>query len=269
MDNALHYIATGSWLKVPAVASRGVDVATNLLHWDTISAALTFALDGGLSHIWTIEDGSEDRASTSSSEDSLGRPEYIGTPTYDPYSTHFLQRILDFTVHMFPPNFYLDASAPQLAACPRLPSLPQGHESRSSRSDPRLTQIRFGEIPVDDHQRPSFAASTISSVLLSLPFVLLKCVLEHFDLAARLGSDTVASIMRQVIAERETRRTKTLKAQAAGQLDGARDESLAQNMLWVESVEPSVQLRAGFRLVRRKRDIDTPPSSGACSERNK
>jgi hypothetical protein len=269
MEHALRYTATGAWLKLLPVASRGVEVAGGLLHWDTISTALAFALDGGLSQLWNVEDGSEDRASTSSSDDSLGRPETTFTPTYDPYATNLLQRIVDFTVHVFPSNFYLDASAPQLETCPRLPTLPPSHESRQSRSDPRLSQIRFGEIPIEDHQRPSFATTTISSVLLSLPFQLLKCVLEHYDLAARLGPETVASIMRQVVAERETRRNKVLKARTASQIDDGTDAQLVQNLYWQESVEPSTQHRAGFRLARRRRDIDTPPSSGACSERNK
>lgn len=269
MEHALRYIATGKSMNLQAVALRGVEVAGGLLHWDTMSTALAFALDGGLSQVWNVEDGSEDRASTASSDDSLGRPETMSTPTYDPYATNLLQRIVDFTVHVFPPNFYLDASAPQLASCPRLPNLPPAHESRQSRSDPRLSQIRFGEIPIEDHQRPSFATTTISSVLLSFPFQLLKCVLEHYDLAARLGPETVASIMRQVVAERETRRTKILNARAASQINDGTDAQLAQNLYWQESVEPSAQHRAGFRLARRKRDIDTPPSSGACSERNK
>lgn len=269
MEHALRYIATGKSMNLPPVASRGVDVAGGLLHWDTMSTALSFALDGGLSQIWNVEDGSEDRASTASSDDSLGRSDLPSNPTYDPYATNLLQRIVDFTVHVFPPNFYLDASAPQLESCPRLPSNPPSHESRQSRSDPRLSQIRFGEIPVEDHQRPSFATTTISSVLLSLPFQLLKCVLEHFDLAARLGPETVASIMRQVVAERETRRTKVLNARAGSQAQDNADSQLVSNLYWQESVEPSAQHRAGFRLARRKRDIDTPPSSGACSERNK
>ncbi|KAK3683130.1 hypothetical protein LTR37_020544, partial [Vermiconidia calcicola] len=269
MSNALHYIAMGAWLKVPAIASRGIEVAGGLLHWDTVASALAFALHGGLSPIWTVDDGSEDRASTSSSEDSLSRSELASMPTYDPYSTHLLQRILDFAVHMFPMNFYLDSSAPQIASCPRLPPLAHGHESRPSRSDPRLSQIRFGEVPSDDHQRPSFATTTVSSVLLSLPFSLLKCVLEHYDLAAKLGPETVASIMRQVVAEREVRRMRTFRSRDAGQLDdGSTDSQLLQNLYWQEFVEESAQHRAGFRLARRKRDIDTPPSSGACSERN-
>ena len=269
MENALQHVAIGGWLRLPVVAARGVDVAANLLHWDTISSLLAFALDGGLSQAWTVDDGSEDRSSCSSSDDSSGRGEHTGLPTFDPYATQLLHRMIHFAVHMFPLNFYLDAAATQLTSCPRLPSVSQGHESKPSRSDPRLSKIRFGEVPVENHQRPSIITTTISSMLLSLPFALLKCILEHDVLAMRLGADTVASIMRQVLAEREVRRRKVLKMCPAGHVHDAAEAQLAQNLSWEEIVEPSRQHRAGHRLARRKRGIDTPPSSGAASEGSK
>ncbi|TKA32033.1 hypothetical protein B0A50_01279 [Salinomyces thailandicus] len=269
MEIALQHIATGAWLKLSAVASGGIDAAGSLIHWDTIPNLLAFALDGGLSSLWAVEDGSEDRASTSSSDDSLGRPEILGRPTYDPYSTQLLHRMIDFVVHLLPPNFYVDASAPQLASCPRLPSLPIGHESKTSRSDPRLSKIRFGEVPVADHQRPSMVTTTISSLLLSLPFALLKCILEHDLLAVKLGPDTVGSIMRQVVAEREVRRKRMLHARPAGRSEDPVDAPLLPNLFWEEEVEASGQHRVGLRLARRRKGIDTPPSSGAASDRSK
>lgn len=269
MENALQHCATGAWLQLPAVATRGLEVAGSLLHWDTISTALAFALDGGLNHAWTIDDGSEDKISCSSSDDSLGRLDIACAPTYDPYATQLLHRIIHFVIHVFPSDFYLDASAPQLITCSRLPFLPVSHESRASRSDPRLGRIRFGEMAMEDHQRPSLVTTTISSMLLSLPFTLLKCVLEHFDLVARLGPDTVASIMRQVIAEREVRRTTALKGRTAADYADIADAHVVQNLFWEELVEPSNQRRAGFRLARRRHGIDTPPSSGTVSEHSK
>lgn len=269
MDNALEHLATGAWLKLPVVAHRGLDVATSLLHWDTVPSLLAMALDGGLGPNWSVEDGSEDRISCSSSDDSLSRADAAGTPTYEPYSTTLLQRMIDFAVHFLPHDFYLDASAPQLASCPRLPSLPLGHDSKPSRSDPRLGNIRFGEMSTDDHQRPSVVTTAISSVLLSLPFALLKCILQHDHLANNLGPDTVASIMRQVVAEREVRRKKALKARPAGRAEDGADAQLVQNLYWEEEVEVSRQYRAGFRLARRRRGIDTPPSSGAASDLSK
>jgi len=267
MEDPLSHIATGVWLKVPAIAARAVDVAVGLIHWDTLPSLLAFALDGGLSSVWTVDDGSENRSSCSSSDDSLGRPETTGAPTYDPHSTQLLHRVIGYTVHMLPPNFYVDASAPQLASCPRLPSLPLGHESKPSRSDPRLSKIRFGEMSTEDHQRPSIATTTISSLILSLPFALLKCILEHDALAFKLGADTVGSIMRQVIGEREVRRKRVLNSWPDSRVDDAVEAQLIQNLYWEEEVEASAQHRVGLRLARRRRGIDTPLSSGAASDR--
>ncbi|KAK3116381.1 hypothetical protein LTR53_003301 [Teratosphaeriaceae sp. CCFEE 6253] len=265
MESALGYVATASWLQLPAVAARAMVVVLSMLQWDTIASVLAFALDGGLGSALAVEDGSE--MSCASSDDSLGKADIVGIPTHEPYSTELLHRLIDFMVHMFPPNFYTDAAAPQLASCPRLPPLPPAHESRSSRSDPRLSQIRFGELSVEDHGRPSLVTTTVSSILLSLPFPLLKCVLEHNGMVFQLGADTVASIMRQVVAEREVRRKRVLQARTVGQTNDGATLRLVQNLYLEERVEPSPHHGAGSRLARTKRGIDTPPSSGAASER--
>ena len=265
MQSALEYVATAAWLRLPSVTARAMGTVFGLLHWDTMAAVLGFALEGGLGPSFIVEDGSE--MSCASSDDSLGKLDGAGTPTHDPYSTDLIYGVIDFTVRMFPPNFYLDAAAPQLPLCPRLPPFPPTHESRASRSDPRLSQIRFGELAVEDHNRPSLVTTTVSSLLLSLPFSLLKCVLEHNGMVFQLGADTVASIMRQVVAEREIRRKRILQARTVGQTEDGASLFLVQNLYYEERVEPSTQHRAGFRLARTKRGIDTPPSSGAASER--
>ncbi|KAM3421524.1 hypothetical protein BST61_g1913 [Cercospora zeina] len=261
VEVALQYIATGAWLNIHTVAQRGVEIAALHVQWDTITPILAFALEGGLGHMWPIEDGGEEKTSTCSSDDSSTKPEAGGSPTYEPHSSALLARVLEFAAHNLPPNFYIDSSAPQSPSCPRLPVYTPQHESKASRSDPRLSKIRFGEMANDDHQRPSFATTAVSSVLLSLPFPLLKYLLEHPALAGRLGADTVGSIMRQVVNEREVRRHKALKARALGRDDGAGETQQVQNLYWEEAVEPSHHTRAGFRLSRRRRGIDTPSSS--------
>ncbi|KAK5680555.1 hypothetical protein LTS10_007487 [Elasticomyces elasticus] len=267
MQTALQLVATAAWLRLPAVAGRAMGTALSMLHWDTMAPILGFALDGGLGLAFVVDEGAD--MSCASSDDSLGRADGLGTPTYDPYSTDLLHRVIDFTVHMFPPNFYLDAAAPQLAECPRLPPLPPAHESRPSRSDPRLSQIRFGELSVEDHGRPSQVTTMVSSMLLSLPFPLLKGILEHNAMVYQLGADTVASIQRQVVAEREMRRKRILQARTAGRTDDGAGLQLIQNLYSEERVEPSPNHRAGFRLARSKKGMDTPPSSGAASEGSK
>lgn len=269
MENALQHIATGSWLGIAAIAHRGVDMAASLLNWDTISSALAFALDGGIGQMWPIDDG-EEQTSTCSSDDSMTKPETGGSPKYGHYASGLLQRVIEFTVQNTPPNFYIDSAAPASFAVPRLPVIQPKHESRGSMSDPRLSKIKFGEMSAEaeNHQRPSPTATAISTILLSLPFPLLRYLLEHFLLTERLGAETVGSIMRQIVGEREVRRHKALKARAVSHNDGGLDSNLVQNLYWQESVEFSDQSRSGFRLARKRVGIETPPSSGAESERN-
>lgn len=275
MELALQRIATGAWLDMPAIAWRGMNVATNAINWNTLPLALEFGLDGGTSPMWTLDDGSEERGRTSSSDDSHGRVENApSSPTYDPFATPLLQSILQFVVNSFPPDFYPDITAPQLDVCPRLPPVPpreQQHEkNKSSRSgDPRLSQIRFGELPPEGANSPkaSPTTTTISSLLFSLPFQLLKFLLEHPVLTERVGAETVGSIMRQTTAERESRRLRCLKVkqpaaakQAAATKQGDEQDEVA-NLYWEEHVEVTGQGRLGLRLCRRRRDIHTPPSS--------
>lgn len=270
MDTALQHVATGSWMGIAAIAHRGVDMAASLLNWETINSALEFALDGGISQMWPIEDG-EEHASTCSSDDSMNKPEAGGSPKYGHYASGLLQRVIEFTVQNMPPNFYIDSAAPPSLAVPRLPMSAPKHESKSSKSDPRLSKIKFGEMSaeVDNHQRPSPTATAISSILLSLPLPLLRYLLEHPLLTDRLGAETVASIMRQIIGEREVRRIRALKAHATGHGDrGGVYSQLFQNLYWQESVDFSDQSRAGFRLTRKRIGIETPPSSGTESERH-
>jgi len=269
MEHALQHIAIGSWLKMPVLAVRGAEVAVSLLHWDTLPAALAFGLEGGLSPTWTVDDGSEDRNSTASSDDSLLRNEVSSGPLYEPHSTGLLHHVFNFTLTMFPSNFYPDTSAPQLAGSPRLPHIPPTHEkSKASQSDPRLSQIRFGELPPAEAPRPSPVTTTISSLLFSLPFHLLKFLLEYPMLTDRLGPETVGSIIRQVVMERENRRLRALKARSAAPIaivETAESQVLA-NLFWEESVEPFGHGRLGLRLARRRKGVDTPPSSAGGAE---
>jgi hypothetical protein len=273
MEQALQRIATGAWLEMPAISWRGMNVATNTMSWDTLPTALEFGLDGGISPAWTLDDGSEERSSTTSSDDSQSRLDSTpSTPTNDPYATPLLQSIFQFVLHSFPPDFYPDTTAPQLQVCPRLPPLPpqepqqpQQHEkNKLSRSaDPRLSQIRFGELPSEEASppRPSAVTTMISSLLFSLPFALLKFLLEHPVLADRMGAETVGSIMRQTILERETRRQRCLKAKQSAVAARGSEHDQETNLYWEESVEVTGHSRLGLRLFRRRKGVDTPPSS--------
>lgn len=255
---ALELVAAGSFLKLDVIAHRAVQAVFGYLRWESVPAVLALALDGGLSSVW--DDGSE--AASDSSSDAATRSE-IGNPTYEPYATEILHRFIDFAVQTIPPEFYIDGAAPQLVASPRLPTHSGSHERSNSRINPRLSQIRFGEMGGDDLQRPPFEATVISSVLLSLPFPLLKALLESPPLMFRLGSDTHASVTRQVIHEREQRRLKALKAYTANNAANGVSGTLVANLYWEESAEHSDHHPTGCRITRKRVGVDTPPSSAA------
>ncbi|OBT62679.1 hypothetical protein VE03_07522 [Pseudogymnoascus sp. 23342-1-I1] len=194
-DLALGYAAAGQILQIPPVLSRGIDVACHLVNWLTLEKALDFALDGGLSSQWTLDNN------------------YSGvcSSTYGPAVDMLIHSALGFLIANFPPQLDFDATASEPAFNSRLPVL---RNAKASKHNPRLSLIKFGDHPVEEPVLPTLknanSASLISGILLNLPFQLLKYVLE----APSLGiHDWATSAMRQtvmheVINEREKRRIR-------------------------------------------------------------
>jgi hypothetical protein len=194
MAAALQFLAVGSFLSVDAISIRSMQLVFGLLRWDTVPTALAFALEGGLGPTWH----KQPRFPNGRPDDDVSRA-YHNSPMYEPYSTDLLFRLIDFVVHTIPQNFYIDPAAPELPEAPRLPSFVEAsHGRHHSRHNPRLSQIRFGSITSEELQRPSPEATMISSILISLPFPILQNILEHIGLVHRLGSETAASVTRQV-----------------------------------------------------------------------
>ena len=258
-NTALQHIATGIWLEMPPIAHRGLEAAGCMLQWDTLSDALTFALDGGLGHHWSVEDGSDDRVSSPSSDDSLAR-DSLAAPRYDPFATDLLHRIIHFLITMLPPSFHLVTWADELPLCARLPLIPT---NRPAPPDPRLAHIRFGDLPPSDLYWPAPDTLTASRLLLTFPFPLLKCLLEAPALSSRLGTPALAALARHVVAEREARRLAALRTRDAGRLSPG---APTHNLFWAERVQLAPASPLGFRLARAKQEVFTPPSSASPRE---
>ncbi|KAK8249499.1 hypothetical protein IWZ00DRAFT_273097 [Phyllosticta capitalensis] len=253
MKHALAYAAAGYFLQLPSVIARGFEIATALLRWDTLEVAIPFALDGGLDATWRVEDVLEDRASPSSSEDAFSKFETDSAPTYGSFSTQFLHAINGFIVQNFPLDFDLDTTASHIHDFPRLP----WEDVRPASRDPRLSQIQFGQVPVDAASGPARHISTLlSGILLSLPFPVLRALVQDFALCSRLGQPKFSHVMQTVVDERESRRRKALN-----QLGVENNDMTRQNLLWVERLEPCPQQPSGLRLVRSRQGIDTPAST--------
>lgn len=230
MRQLLSYIAAGRTLQLPSMQARGVDIARSLIRWDTVEEVLQVALRSS-STFWPKKDGVE---------------------TEDPFTTSLLNCAIDFIAYTFPVDFNLYTIAPELEDLPRLPSL---LEARSAAHNPRLSKIRFGDAPPEDDVQANQVSRVLSSVLLSLPLPLLDRLFNHRATANQIGWTGVVRIMRDVTAERESRRKKALRSEIRAAQDGTIPGSLLSNMYFeerLEQVEESALHPSGHRLVAQR-----------------
>lgn len=228
MDHALAYAAAGCLMQMPGVAHRGIQIASRLLSRETIEKTLSFALEGGLSPAWTAEHRETEISPTkSSSTDSSKDHSPIDTPastdethegsnishpqslpslpppvggTYAPHADHLLRTALAFLIQDFPPAFTLDASAPPQPYIDRLPPLAKPPSTKS-----RLSSIQFGDYSAQDSAAPDAqTTATLSSILLSVPFILLAYIVDS------LGENTRLLLLHPLVKERERRRREVL-----------------------------------------------------------
>ena len=223
MDNALSFAASGHLLGLEEVISRGIHVASSILCWDNIEKALSFALHGGLDpaldpdHALRVDSLiSLAKTSTDSipspvrgASASLRKRAKSGVGSRTPRlntvrSGHssLLPYCLDFIALEFPISWSLEKSACPLAEIDRLPLTAKDH-SPSNKS--RLVSIRFGDCPPEILSKARHRDSVLSSILLSLPFVPLKYILDQ------LPNSTRSRIIGPIVEERERRRTQALK----------------------------------------------------------
>jgi hypothetical protein len=230
MRQLLSYMAAGRVLQLPSMQARGVDIARSLLRWDTVEEVLQVALRSN-STFWPKSDGTE---------------------AEDPFSAALLGYAIDFMAYTFPVDFHLYVIAPEMEEVPRLPLL---LEARSTTHNPRLSKIRFGDAPPEDHLQPNHTSRVLSSILLSLPLSLLDRLFNHRATANQIGWTGVVRTMRDVIVERENRRQKALRNEVRPAQDGVVPGSLLGNLYTeerVEQVEESPLHPSGHRLVARR-----------------
>ncbi|CZT02437.1 uncharacterized protein RAG0_09606 [Rhynchosporium agropyri] len=214
-DLALGYAAAGKLLEIPPVTARGIEVASQLLNWNTIEKAFDFALDGGLDAHW-----------------SAGPPGLRAAPhrapTYSPMSNILIHHSLQFIISSFPAGFVLDPTVGEPTHNRRLPKVPQNG------CKPRLSAIKFGDHPSEDNSRTvskNPATATLSKLLINLPWDLLKYILDSPRLGNVQGWATTVlrqSTMLAVIEERERRRIKVRESSNV-----SNDDRKAHDKDWV------------------------------------
>jgi len=193
---ALGYAAAGQILQIPPVLNRGVEVASRFINWSTLEKALDFALDGGLSTQWTLENTFDG----------------ICPSTYGPAVDMLIHAALNFLITNFPPHLDFDQNVPDPKHNRRLPAVDEG---KAAKHNPRLSSIKFGDHSIEESIHATYngtnLSAVISRVLVNLPFQLLKYVLESPSLGNVGDWATVAlrrSVMHDVVNERERRRSR-------------------------------------------------------------
>ena len=211
MENVLAYAAAGRVLQLQPIVTRGMQIASAIMHWDNLEAALSFTLDPGLDRIGDLnspffpqkEPVTEITSPHIKSDSKLN----VGAPqTSINASTDLLYKCLHFILANFPRSWNLDASARPLADNDRLPMIA---EKRSPVSKSRLSRIQFGDYPSEIDAKSNDPNTILSSIILSLPFTLLKYLWDRFE------EPVIRRNGRLITLEREQRRLRVLKVHSA------------------------------------------------------
>jgi hypothetical protein len=168
-----------------------------------------------------------------------GEPRAAQQRTHGPlYGAVVANRLLDtaamFVITNYPPHFIFDATAPELVMVRRLPDVGAAQPSTAATDDavspmiaswpelqrpaqthPRLTLLQFGDHLSEHEQRErrtrdTAVTRTLSSVLLSLPFPLLRNMLGAAGLGLVMPDAAREGLARAVISEREKRRQQAV-----------------------------------------------------------
>lgn len=230
MDGCLAFAAAGHILDLEDVAIHGLQVASLLVHWDNLEHALSFALESGPNRatsasadviplsayppIWSRECNPSFAANlsppNSSTESKPERSEDEGISstsfyTGDVRSARDLQtRCLQWMASNLDDFWQFDPSARPLVEVDRLPTTA---ESRSPLFKSRLSRIQFGDHPSEMHVKANDRNSVVSSIVLSLPFVALKYMLD-------LGTQSLLRQIHAIVEERERRRQIVLQSKS-------------------------------------------------------
>lgn len=289
VDGILATAAAGNLFQLSHIVEEAVRMVSEIVTWENVERILAFSIEGGCDEEWvrlndfnqkgrhTLEalakNAGMDHNSTPGSPDitipSMEKP----NPVYGAYAERLLNTALRFIIENFPRNFVFDPSVPSSPSVlyPRLPEQTDDHQQqRSTRPDPRLSSMRFGDYPSEDDdvqlQSTDSSSAVLSQLLVSLPFPLVKRILESKDLGGMnpVAPGSVEKIARSVIYEREQRRRKILKTSTVSYEDRLKKINDWEVVGWEEYVMKMNNDREEFiRLERNWRGIQSPAPSAA------
>ncbi|KAK7959960.1 uncharacterized protein PG986_004814 [Apiospora aurea] len=227
---ALAYTAAGHLLQMQDVLVRGLQIAAEMINWNTVEEGLAFALDN--SH----ERFADDESDLLEVEYNYGRDMEI-----------LMSALVNFLINAFPANFELDTSVLDPPAFARIPAIPKpthyqktapaiarGSSVRQgAKTKPtRLSSIKFGDLPTAypeedaaSPREPAKCSPQLSRLLLNLPFDTLRYVLtsESNGVSGWNTAQDRYHAVADVVAEREVRRLRAVEAVRNGNVPGAEE----------------------------------------------
>ena len=266
MDAALCYIAAGTFLLVPEIANRGLELATNLIGWNTLEALMYFALAEHHFAILTIDEQSRKRDVLTSKETSEAddRSESLTIPSevssLDTGCMKLMMSAFTFIANNLPPDFKLDTDAYTTRMPDRLPYSPATLRG-TVLSNPNLASMKFGEFESLNERKASPESTIISAVLLALPITYLS---EAFTLMKE-KSVLTHKLAEDVVAEREKRRIRALhrrRTNGGSETNDSQTESDKSNPLgWGERIVVSTSgPDSEFFITRVWKGVSSPGS---------
>ena len=217
MENALAFAAAGQVLQLQSVMARGLRIAAAILTWDNLERAFSFAIDREFGRTWATDTSVLPPFSFSATAPALVDSHQ---KTIDA-NVDFLYHCLHFILAKCPSSWNLDVSARPMADIDRLPITA---ESRSPISKSRLSRIQFGDHPSEITAKSNDLSTVLSSILLSVPFGILKYLLDHLDESVKRQNG------KNLVLERETRRQRVLQSDS---VSSAQKKAAAD--LWTEA----------------------------------
>jgi hypothetical protein len=231
MSQAMSYAAAMRLFGLGLMYGHGIQMIKTLMRWDTIDLAISFGLSMDFQ---------------SAGQQSMHPRDGVPVSPEEYYAAAALYAdCVEFIASDFPFHFRLHTIAPELKDNPRLPNAIE-----QPAHNPRLSRIRFGDVPPEDELKPNYITRTLSSILLTLPGPMVDDILNNIHVVENIGSSEVERIMRDVVAERERRREKVLKNR--GFLEAGLPKTLVNNMFYEELVVQSKSQRSGFSLSEKR-----------------
>lgn len=267
MDMVLCYGAAGAFLDQLEVVNAAFNLVLELFDWTSLETALQFGLypeESLLSYNSTKSksnhrkniskasnntnetDETDGNSNSNSNEKKIktrrgirGKkgnrnfvPKILNGDVVDNWAPRIASAAINFLVGNLPSDYFFDRTGLSKDLQDRIPSHLREEYSIANRN-PMLAGLAFGEHPV-----PTPEARRISAIILALPFVRFRELIEEMRVRGRLSGDMIKAILQ----EREMRRASALRthaqhADAQGDVDDLKELGYREFAVHIQTVE--------------------------------